>query len=90
MTEVVGEAPENEVTPDFSAQPAATAAPTAETAESKTDTSSEAEALFDPATAKVDEVLAYAANVDEAERARILEAEKAGKARKSLIAKLEA
>ncbi|MCI1896359.1 MAG: trigger factor [Ancrocorticia sp.] len=49
-----------------------------------------AEQPFDPANAKVDEVLAYVANVDDAERARVLEAEKAGKARKSLIAKLEA
>lgn len=46
--------------------------------------------LFDPAAAKVDEVLAYVANADDAEKARVLEAEKAGKARKSLIAKLEA
>ncbi|MGO1943532.1 MAG: trigger factor, partial [Ancrocorticia sp.] len=89
VTAVVGEAPEGEETPDFSAQPAKAAAPTAQTAE-KDAPSSEAAELFDPSTAKVNEVLDYAASVDEAERTRILEAEKAGKARKSLIAKLEA
>jgi trigger factor len=44
---------------------------------------------FNPATAKVDEVLAYVADVDDAEKARVLEAEKAGKARKTLIEKLQ-
>lgn len=94
VAEVVGAAPEGENVPDFDAlaQEAqkridSTPVPAAKEAE---ETSSPAEELFDPATAKVDEVLAYVANVDDAERTRILEAEKAGKARKSLLAKLEA
>ena len=87
VADVVGEAPEGEEAPDFSAQPAKAAAPTAETAEAK-EPAAESTELFDPSTAKVDEVLAYASSVDDAERARILEAEKAGKARKSVIAKL--
>ncbi|MDD7384388.1 MAG: trigger factor [Actinomycetaceae bacterium] len=40
---------------------------------------------FDPANAKVDEVLAYLADADEAERARVIAAEKAGKARKTIL-----
>ncbi|MGO3085818.1 trigger factor [Ancrocorticia populi] len=87
VADVVGEAPGGEEAPDFSAQPAKAAAPTAETAEAK-EPAAESTELFDPSTAKVDEVLAYASSVDDAERARILEAEKAGKARKSVIAKL--
>ena len=45
---------------------------------------------FDPSTHKVDEVLAYVKDADDAEKARVIEAEKAGKARVSLLAKLEA
>lgn len=89
VKEVVGEAPEGEEVPDFSAQPAKAAAPTAQTTESE-EPAAESTELFDPSTAKVDEVLSYVGGVDDAERQRILEAEKAGKARKSLIAKLEA
>ena len=44
---------------------------------------------FDPASAKIDDVLAYVATADDAEKARIIEAEKAGKARKTLLEKLE-
>lgn len=90
VTEVVGAAPENEEVPDFSAQASAADASGAAADVVDADSEEPAEKLFDPADAKVDEVLAYAANADDAERARILEAEKAGKARKSLIAKLEA
>ncbi|WP_240611227.1 hypothetical protein [Actinobaculum sp. 313] len=68
----------------------------AEKAESKKATAAEAShakaegtELFNPATAKVDEVLAYVAGVDDVEKARVLEAEKAGKARKTLIEKLQ-
>ncbi|PWF25692.1 trigger factor [Ancrocorticia populi] len=87
VTDVVGEAAEGEEVPDFAAQPAKAAAPTAQTTEAE-EPAAESTELFDPSTAKVDEVLAYASSVDDAERARILEAEKAGKARKSVIAKL--
>ena len=87
VSEVVGEAPEGEEVPDFSAQPAKAAAPIPQTAESAKPAAESTE-LFDPSTAKVEEVLNYASSVDEAERTRILEAEKAGKARKSIISKL--
>ncbi len=87
VTDVVGEAAEGEEVPDFAAQPAKAAAPTAQTTEAE-EPAAESTELFDPSTAKVDEVLTYASSVSDAERARILEAEKAGKARKSIIAKL--
>ncbi|MCF2705796.1 trigger factor [Arcanobacterium haemolyticum] len=107
VTDVVGEAPEGENTPDFAelkaeAEKKAALANAAKPAKAekkakapakKAEKSDKAEAakgeIFDPATAKVDEVLAYVAGVDEAEKARILEAEKAGKARKTLIEKLQ-
>ena len=44
---------------------------------------------FDPADAKVDEVLAYVSAADDAEKARVLEAEKAGKGRKKILAQRE-
>ena len=44
---------------------------------------------FDPASAKVDDVLAYVANVSEEEKARVIDAEKKGKNRKTLLEKLE-
>jgi trigger factor len=44
---------------------------------------------FDPASAKVDDVLAYVANVNEEEKARVIDAEKKGKNRKTLLEKLE-
>ena len=78
VVEIVGEAPEAETTPEFGG--AAKAAPKVEKAD-------DAE-LFDPSTKKVDEVLAYVAEADDAEKARVLEAEKSGKARKTLIEKL--
>ena len=87
VADVVGEAPEGEIVPDFSAAPAPKAAATAGAEEAAP---SEAAELFDPSTAKVDEVIAYVAGADDAERARVLEAEKAGKARKTLIEKLSA
>ncbi len=87
VADVVGEAPEGEIVPDFSAAPAPKAATTAGAEEAAP---SEAAELFDPSTAKVDEVIAYVAGADDAERARVLEAEKAGKARKTLIEKLSA
>lgn len=88
VTEVVGAAPENEETPDFGQSAAADASSAAQDVPAA-DTDEPAEKPFDPADAKVDEVLAYIANADEAERTRILEAEKAGKARKKILAKLE-
>lgn len=39
---------------------------------------------FDPGKWNVDDVTAYLADADDAERARVLEAEAAGKARKSI------
>lgn len=39
---------------------------------------------FDPSEHNVDDVLAYLATADDAERARVIEAEAAGKARKSI------
>ena len=109
VTTVVGPAPENEETPDFSVvsvsedslvDAVVEAAESAEVVEDDdaagadvevpaTDTDEPAEKLFDPADAKVDEVLAYIANADDAEKARVLEAEKAGKARKKILAQLE-
>lgn len=44
-----------------------------------------AEELFDPGKHSVPEVLDYLESADEVEQARVLEAEKAGKARASLI-----
>ena len=40
---------------------------------------------FDPAAHKAEEVVAYVADAPEAEAARVLEAEKSGKARKSVV-----
>ncbi len=105
VTEVVGEAPEEEATPDFAAlkvtaqeraaKAAAAAKPATKSATKKTDAKAgdkeavvEAE-IFDPSTKKVDEVLAYVAQASEEEKARVLEAEKAGKARKTLLEKLQ-
>lgn len=109
VTAVVGEAPENEETPDFSSQVVSVSedslvdavvdaaedvadddAAGAPVEVPAADTDEPAEKLFDPADAKVEEVLAYVSAADDAEKARVLEAEKAGKNRKSLVAKLEA
>lgn len=42
-------------------------------------------AVFDPSAHKVDEVNAYLASADDAERDRVLDAERAGQARKSVL-----
>ena len=121
VIKVVGEKPEGELTPDFSAAPSrpvwdgpvdedgaadsapvqgddAAAAPAAEAAAAAeeapaADSGADAPAAdadaFDPAAKKVDEVVEYAQGADAAEVARVLEAEKAGKARKTLVKKLE-
>ncbi|UVJ56365.1 trigger factor [Trueperella pyogenes] len=87
---ILGEKPEGEVTPEFTAKPAATKKAKA-VAEAPAESAAEAPAGdFDPAEHKVDEVLAYVESADDAEKARVLEAEKNGKARKTLITKLEA
>ena len=75
VSAVVGEAPEDQTIPEFGQKTAK---------EREAD-----EKPFDPATAKIEDVLAYVAAVDEDEKARIIEAEKAGKARKTLLEKLE-
>lgn len=84
---VVGERPEGEVEhPDFTVSASVKAAG----ADKAEDAASDAEAAaFDPSDHKVDEVVAYAQDADAAERERVLAAEKAGKARKTLIEKLE-
>ncbi|MDY5153986.1 trigger factor [Actinobaculum suis] len=64
------------------------AAAETETAEAETVDAGDDDA-FDPADAKIDDVMEYVEGQDAAEVQRVLEAEKAGKARKSLIAKLE-
>ncbi|MCI7690317.1 MAG: trigger factor, partial [Trueperella pyogenes] len=87
---ILGEKPEGEVTPEFTAKPAATKKAKA-LAEAPAESAAEAPAGdFDPAEHKVDEVLAYVESADDTEKARVLEAEKNGKARKTLITKLEA
>lgn len=63
---------------------AATQVPETETS-GRPEESEEVE-LFDPSDHTVDEVEAYLATADDAERERVLAAEKAGKARKSLHA----
>lgn len=75
---VVGEAPEGQPTPAFCEKVSAFGEKASKAAEP-----------FDPASAKIDDVLAYVATADDAEKARIIEAEKAGKARKTLLEKLE-
>lgn len=84
---VVGEAPEGEKTPDFSAAPAKkTAAKKAEKEEAPAAEATEsADDAFDPSDHTVAEVKAYVAEADDAEKARVIEAEKAGKARKGIL-----
>lgn len=89
VTEVLGEAPEGAVVPDFAAQGEAPAVSAPAAKEEAEDEAEEAAEAFDPSAHKVDEVLAYVANVSDEEKARVLEAEKAGKARKTLIEKLQ-
>lgn len=86
VTEVLGEAPEDAVVPDFAAQGEAPVASAPAQAPAEEEEAGEA---FDPSAHKVDEVLAYVANVSAEEKARVLEAEKAGKARKTLVEKLQ-
>lgn len=91
IAEFLGEAPEGETTPDFSAKPAAkkSAAKKTEKAESKKAAPKKAKKAdddaFDPSKHTVDEVSAYYAEADDAEKARIIEAEKSGKARKGVL-----
>ncbi|SDU82307.1 trigger factor [Arcanobacterium phocae] len=87
VTEILGEAPEGETVPDFSAQEkkVKVVAPKAKKAEKKAE-ATEAAGEFDPSAHKVDEVIAYLEAADDAEKARVLEAEKAGKARKTIMA----
>ncbi|USR79908.1 trigger factor [Arcanobacterium pinnipediorum] len=84
---ILGDAPEGETVPDFSAQEKKVKV-TAK-AEKKAEKADKAEAPagdFDPSAHKVDEVVAYLESADEAEKVRVLEAEKAGKARKTIMA----
>lgn len=105
VAEILGDAPENEVVPEFTEKPAKKADDATESEEApaeaeaapaeaeeapaakKADAKAEDEA-FDPSAHTIDEVLAYVETADEAEKARVTEAEKAGKARKTLLAKL--
>ena len=97
---ILGEKPEDEVVPEFTAKPAKVAAKAEKSEKSEKKADADAAAadggeapagdIFDPADHKVDEVLAYVESADEVEKARVLEAEKNGKARKTLISKLEA
>ena len=86
VAEVIGKAPEGEAVPDFSAH--ADAGLELETSTWTSPVGGEA-GPFDPASAKVDDVLAYVANVSEEEKARVIDAEKKGKNRKTLLEKLE-
>lgn len=81
VTEVVGEAPENEQVPDFSAPPVVKVAAALKTS----DASEQGEASFDPSAHTVGEVKEYVAQVDEEEKARVIAAEKAGKGRKGIL-----
>ena len=86
VAEVIGKAPEGEAVPDFSAH--ADAGLELETSTWTSPVGGEA-GPFDPASAKVDDVLAYVANVSEEEKARVIDAEKKGKNRKTLLERLE-
>lgn len=98
LSDVLGEAPEGETTPDFSAKPKKQSSakknveekPAKEAkASTKKATESEDEGAFDPAAHKVDEVVAYLETASDEEKARVIEAEKAGKARKGILALAE-
>ena len=86
VAEVIGKAPEGETVPDFSAH--GDPGLGLETSTWTSPVGGEA-GPFDPASAKVDDVLAYVANVSEEEKARVIDAEKKGKNRKTLLEKLE-
>lgn len=90
VTDILGEAPEGETVPDFSAQEkkvkvVAKSEKKADKVEEKAEATAEA-GEFDPSAHKVDEVIAYIESADDAEKARVLDAEKAGKARKTIMA----
>lgn len=97
LSDVLGEAPEGETTPDFAATPKKKA-PAKKTSAKKEasekpakeakDSAKKAEeaADFDPAAHKVDEVLAYLQTASAEEKLRVIEAEKSGKARKGVLA----
>lgn len=98
VDEILGEKPEGEVVPEFTEKPKKTAKPKAakkaeakpKKAEEKADELEEsANGDFDPSAHTVGEVLEYVESADDAEKARVLEAEKAGKARKGIVSKLE-
>ncbi|VEI12718.1 trigger factor [Trueperella bialowiezensis] len=103
---VLGEQPENEVLPEFTAKPAKADKPKKAKADkadkpkkavkAKADEAADEESAtdaadgeFDPAAHTVGEVLDYVGSVDEAEKARVLAAEKDGKNRKGIVSKLE-
>lgn len=104
VNEILGEQAAEEVVPEFTDKPhkAAKVAPAksddaadesieeesdenAENAENADENTDE----FNPADHTVDQVLAHVENADDEEKARVLEAEKAGKARKGIVSKLE-
>ncbi|MDO5026155.1 MAG: trigger factor [Trueperella sp.] len=97
VTAALGEAPESEQEPDFANQREPRKGPKGGAAKKSAkpakaaakESAKESDAEFDPSAHKVDEVIAYVESADEAEKQRVLAAEKAGKARKTILAKLE-
>lgn len=100
VTAALGAAPEDEQEPDFANQPEPRKGPkggakkSAKKADKASATKSKESAKksdgeFDPSAHKVSDVVAYLESADDAEKQRVLEAEKAGKARKTILAKLE-
>lgn len=96
----LGAAPEDEQEPDFANQPEPRKGPkggakkSAKKADKASATKSKESAKksdgeFDPSAHKVSDVVAYLESADDAEKQRVLEAEKSGKARKTILAKLE-
>lgn len=121
---ILGDAPENETVPDFSAKPKKKPAKNAGKKDEKADSdekksekkpakkadsdekkpakkaaakkdakaeekAADESADFDPSDHVIDEVVAYFEKADDAEKKRVIKAEKAGKARKTLLAQLE-
>ncbi|MFY9263236.1 MAG: trigger factor [Actinomycetaceae bacterium] len=81
LSEALGEPGAEETIPDFSEVPVKQAEEVEVADEADSD-----DAAFDPSAHKVDDVVAYLNDADDAEKARVLAAEKAGKARKTILA----
>ncbi len=102
VNEILGEQAEGEVVPEFTDKPKKSAKKPAKKADAKAkkakadkkpakkaDAKAKKADDFDPAEHTVDQVLEYVEKADDDEKARVLKAEKAGKARKGIISKLD-